>query len=130
VSIARSNIRRAYELAQGKQPEGGIRQEIRLPCLPDLHICAMDAAEPPSSAAGEPGVILTNPPYGKRLGDPAEAERTYQEMGILGRHFPGWRLGLITDHPGFESHFGKKAGSCREITNGAVQSYFYQYERP
>jgi putative N6-adenine-specific DNA methylase len=75
----------------------------------------------------EPGFIITNPPYGKRLGNPDMAERTYGEMAEFCRRFPGWKLVLVTDHPGFESFFGKKADSCREITNGAIPSYLFQY---
>jgi putative N6-adenine-specific DNA methylase len=74
------------------------------------------------------GFIITNPPYGVRLGDPGAAEAVYRKMADLGRRFPGWKLGVITDHPGFESHFGRKADSCKEITNGAIRSYIYQYE--
>ena len=74
------------------------------------------------------GFILTNPPYGRRLGDRDSAEKTYAEMEKLARNFPGWKLGVITEHSGFESFFGRKADSCREISNGAIRSYFYQYE--
>jgi putative N6-adenine-specific DNA methylase len=80
--------------------------------------------------AGEPGgFIITNPPYGIRLGDTEMAEAGYRRLAGLRRHFSGWKLGVITDHPGFESHFGRKADSCKEITNGAIRTYFYQYER-
>ncbi|MDR2101926.1 MAG: hypothetical protein LBP43_05090 [Treponema sp.] len=64
------------------------------------------------------------------MGDPESAEGIYRDMGKLARQFPGWKLGVITDHPGFESFFGKKAGSCREITNGAAASYFFLYDLP
>jgi putative N6-adenine-specific DNA methylase len=50
-------------------------------------------------------------------------------MGKLAENFSGWKLALITDHSGFESFFGRKADSCREITNGAIRSYLYQYEK-
>jgi putative N6-adenine-specific DNA methylase len=136
VSMAKSNVRRAYELAQGKTPGPGIRpalrtdsqSEIRLPWLPDLSTKPMKAARSPEGLAGEQGFIVTNPPYGKRLGDVSEAEAIYGEMGDIGTRFPGWKLALITDHPGFESHFGRKADSCRELTNGALDSFFYEYE--
>ena len=74
------------------------------------------------------GFIITNPPYGRRLGDVESSEKTYAQMGRLARNFPGWKLAVITDHPGFESFFARKADSCREITNGAIRSYLYQYE--
>jgi putative N6-adenine-specific DNA methylase len=50
-------------------------------------------------------------------------------MAVLCRNFPGWKLACITDHSGFESFFGRKAASCREMTNGVTRSYFYQYEK-
>jgi putative N6-adenine-specific DNA methylase len=95
--------------------------------LPAIQALPMKEALPPFS--GEPGFIVINPPYGKRLGDHSASERLYREMYILARHFPGWKLVIITDHPGFESFFGKKANSCREIKNGPVTSYIFQYDR-
>jgi putative N6-adenine-specific DNA methylase len=126
-----------FESHFGKKAGPGIRTEyrteIRLPWLPDFRVMPMKAARPPEGLAGgtaaAPGFIVTNPPYGKRLGEPAEAEAIYAEMGDIGKRFPAWKLALITDHPGFESHFGRKANSCRELTNGALDSYFYDYEK-
>jgi putative N6-adenine-specific DNA methylase len=134
VSMAASNARRAYELAQGKSPGRGLRPEApENPGMPGFRTLslkearAFPAASPPE-LPGE-GFIITNPPYGRRLGEVESAERIYAEMGGLGRGFPGWKLALITDHPGFESHFGRQADSCRAITNGAIRAYFYEYER-
>jgi putative N6-adenine-specific DNA methylase len=133
VSITRSNLERACDLARGETPRRGIRQtahspaDPKTPALPDIRTIRMKDARAPWD---EPGFIITNPPYGKRMGDPGTAERTYGEMGELRRRFPGWKLALITDHPGFESFFGGKADSCREITNGAIPSYFFQYGEP
>ncbi|MDR2631648.1 MAG: class I SAM-dependent RNA methyltransferase [Spirochaetaceae bacterium] len=152
VSQAKSNLVRAYELARGKNPQKGIRTgtpEGEFPGknggtspLPDFRLIPLVKARSPDSE----GFIITNPPYGKRvypsvisMGDhPAgihpspegrrqAAEAIYREMGVLAKNFPGWKLGIITDHPGFESHFGRKADSLREITNGAIPSYFYEY---
>jgi putative N6-adenine-specific DNA methylase len=144
VSMALSNARRAYELARGQSPGQGIRPgpppdssgpDPALPGFRTLPLREARAPGPVFPAAGSgaklppEGFIITNPPYGKRLGDAASAERIYGEMGGLVRRFPGWKLALITDHPGFESHFGRKADSCRQITNGAIRTYFYEYER-
>jgi putative N6-adenine-specific DNA methylase len=127
VSIARSNLERVLDIALGRIPRRGIRAEPeRGKALPEIRALPMGEARPPEGAE-EPGFIVTNPPYGKRMGDRAAAEQTYGEMGKLLNRFPGWKLAVVTDHPGFESFFGRKADSCREITNGAVQSYLYQY---
>jgi putative N6-adenine-specific DNA methylase len=128
LALARSNVQRAYELAQGKPPEGGIRRVLKLPWLPAFRLIPMKEAAAGQEAAGDAGFIITNPPYGIRLGDTETAEKTYPEMAVLGRHFPGWKMGVISDHPGFESHFGRKADSCRKLTNGAIDSFFYSYE--
>ena len=129
VSMAKSNVQRAYELARGKIPVPGIRQEARLPWQPEFRVLPVNAARAPEDLGGEPGFIVTNPPYGKRLGEVSGAEEIYGEMADMGKRFPRWKLALITDHPGFESHFGRKAGSCREITNGALNLYLYEYEK-
>ena len=124
VAAANSNMEKAIALACGEAPPAFDSPPPSFKALP-MHeaSCAGVSAE-----AGE-GFIITNPPYGHRLGDTGTAEKTYAEMGCLARNFPGWKLALITDHPGFESFFGRKADSCREITNGAIRSYVYQYEK-
>jgi putative N6-adenine-specific DNA methylase len=125
LALARANLVRAGELAgeagaSGRAGAGGrAGGPVRFRLLP--------AEEARAEKAGEKGFILTNPPYGRRLGDALEAEARYRELGSLRERFPGWKLGLITDHPGFESHFGKKADSVKELTGGAVHSYVYQY---
>jgi putative N6-adenine-specific DNA methylase len=131
VSIAQSNIARLGDLAEGKTPVRGIRPagpETRrgMTGLSELKILPIAKARSPF--AGDTGFIITNPPYGKRLGDQAASERIYGEMAALRKGFPGWKLVLITDHSGFETFFGKKADSCREISNGAIPSFFFQYE--
>jgi len=123
VKLAMSNLGSAREIAGGVIPEHAIPEIQRIP---------MSQAQPPFD--GDPdddpvGFIVTNPPYGKRLGDQAAAQRTYAEMAVLTKHFPGWKLAVICDHPGFESFFGRKADSCREISNGPDPAYFFQYGR-
>ena len=121
VSLATANVARITKLAGGETPA------IELKVLP------MKQARPPTPHSPLPtphlGFILTNPPYGKRLGDPAASERIYEDMAALSRNFPQWKLAVITDHPGYESFFGKKADSCREIQSGPIPAYFFQYDR-
>jgi putative N6-adenine-specific DNA methylase len=133
VSIAGSNMIRAFELARGETPRRGIRtgppaapvSGSAYPALPNLQVLTLRNVKAPAPE----GFIITNPPYGVRLGEPAAAEAIYREMAELGKRFPGWKLAVLTDHPGFESHFGRKAENCREIINGAIDSYLFQYEK-
>jgi len=131
-SIAQSNLIRAYEILQGKNAGRGIRLpgNFTPPSAywPQVQKLDMETAKAPDDSDAEGGFLVTNPPYGERLGDREEAEQTYQAMGILEQHFPGWKLVVITNHPGFESFFGRRASSVKNITNGALKSYLYQYE--
>jgi putative N6-adenine-specific DNA methylase len=130
LALAAANLRRARELALGGEVPGAqgktpaVRPEP--PGLPELRCLPMEEARFPR-AGEDPGFIITNPPYGKRLGEPGEAEDCYARMPLLRWGFPEWKLGVITSHPGFESFFGRRADSCREISGGALQSYFFQY---
>lgn len=133
VSIALSNAERAYELARSAGAARGAAavRGARIPgssdraALPSFK--KLDMAEAKSEY--EEGFIVTDPPYGERLGDVEQAEALYRSMGHLYDDFPGWTLGVITNHAGFESHFGRQADSVREITNGALRSYLYSYDR-
>jgi len=124
VSIAASNAARLRDIAEGRTPQRGIREADKTTGI-ELKKLTIDEA---SSPFPDTGFLVTNPPYGKRLGDQATAEQTYKKMGDLNKRFPGWKLAVITDNSGFESFYGKKADACREISNGAIPSYFFQYD--
>ena len=121
-AAAKANIERAIALVSGEE-------RVFDGALPSFETLPMEEAADPFASDQSEGFLVTNPPYGQRLGDTETAEKNYAEMACLARNFPGWKLVLITDHPGFESFFGRKADSCREITNGAIRSYLYQYEK-
>jgi putative N6-adenine-specific DNA methylase len=129
VSLAKLNIERLIGMAAGQDTPGYNPAGIEKKITPvELTVMPMKEARPPFSGSLDGGFIVTNPPYGKRLGDLAASERLYEEMAALGQHFPQWKLALITSHPGFESFFGRKAHSCREMKGGPIPIYFFQYE--
>ncbi|MDR0312985.1 MAG: class I SAM-dependent RNA methyltransferase [Treponema sp.] len=135
VTLAASNMEKIIASIRGRAPESGMTDQplFNKPLFKTLPMKEARPQQTPVLDADNPGAsegfIITNPPYGRRLGSPELSEEIYRAMGGLAQRFAGWKLVLITDHPGFESFFGKKANSCREITNGAIQSYMYQYER-
>jgi len=129
ISIASSNAARLIDIAEGKEPQRGIRSKDpgSSGAAPDIDLKVLPMSKAASSFS-DSGYIVTNPPYGKRLGDPSMAEEIYRNMTCLTAGFPGWKLAVITDHSGFESFYGRKADSCREISNGAIPSCFFQYD--
>ena len=119
--LALFNIKQAKKIAQRQMPNG--TAEAMLPKITGL---PMQKAKPEDDSCG---VIVTNPPYGKRLGDTETSERIYGEMAVFVRNFPNWKLAVICDHPGFETFFGRKADSCNEIKGGQNELFFYQYDK-
>ena len=79
--------------------------------------------------AGDYGVIVTNPPYGVRIGgdDLAELEK---ELGKLYKENPTWSLFVISADEKFERNFGKKSNRNRKLYNGRIKTYYYQYHGP
>lgn len=76
IAMSRANAERAG-VADGT--------EFRQAVISDL--------EPPE---GPPGLVIVNPPYGARLGDPARLLPLYQTLGQrLRTRFAGWRVGLV-----------------------------------
>ncbi|WP_426954081.1 THUMP domain-containing class I SAM-dependent RNA methyltransferase [Muricoccus radiodurans] len=58
---------------------------------------SISEARPPE---GAPGLVIVNPPYGTRIGDPTALLALYRALGgTLLRHFPGWRVGIVTSEP-------------------------------
>lgn len=75
----------------------------------------------------ENGIIIANPPYGKRLKDRKGAEELYKQMGeVLGKYTDFSQYYLTAD-PKFEQFFGQKATKKRKLFNGNLRVDFYQY---
>ncbi|MFN5974213.1 MAG: class I SAM-dependent RNA methyltransferase, partial [Planctomyces sp.] len=78
----------------------------------------------------EYGVVITNPPYGERLGDPEEVAAVYRELGRVTASLPTWGVYAITSNRGFEQQFGRRAPRRRKLFNGRLECQFYQYPGP
>lgn len=65
--------------------------------LTDFRAAPISDLAPPD---GPPGLVIVNPPYGARLGDPDDLRRLYASLGrTLSSRFGGWRVGLVTTDP-------------------------------
>ena len=75
----------------------------------------------------ENGIIIANPPYGKRLKDKESANKLYEEMGNVFRPMTSFNQYYLTAAPEFEKYFGRKATKKRKLFNGNLRVDFYQY---
>ncbi|HEX3031313.1 MAG TPA: class I SAM-dependent RNA methyltransferase, partial [Bacillota bacterium] len=81
-------------------------------------------------SADKYGWVITNPPYGERLGEQNEAEALYRQMSEAFKKLSTWSFYIITSHPGFEQLFGRRADKKRKLFNGRIQCNFYQFFGP
>lgn len=73
------------------------------------------------------GYLISNPPYGERLGDEPEVEALYKEIGKAMKRNRTWSCYVLTSHEGFESLYGKRATKKRKLFNGFIKVDYYQY---
>ena len=101
-------------------------KNVRLAGVSDV-VRVFEADARKISAEGRRGTIVSNPPYGERLGTQKEAERLYSEIGEHFRSLSPWQVYIITSHPSFEKFYGMRADKVRKLYNGMLPCYLYQY---
>jgi len=79
------------------------------------------------------GVLISNPPYGKRMSEFQEMNQIYIALHKTFRKKKGWSLYILTADEMFPKYF-KRAwpDRTRKLFNGNIQVNYYQYygERP
>jgi len=75
----------------------------------------------------ERGVIITNPPYGIRMGTEAGAAELYRDIGKVFGKLDKWMYYILSADEDFEKYFGKRADKKRKIYNGMIKCDYYQY---
>jgi putative N6-adenine-specific DNA methylase len=116
-------------------------------CASDIDARALDAAKDNAEEAGvsdciefrvsdlakawvsEPEVVMiTNPPYGERIGEKKEIERIYKSLhSVLGAN-PDWSLFIITTDKRLEQLvMGRPADRRRKLYNGRLEVCYYQF---
>ncbi len=76
----------------------------------------------------ERGIIITNPPYGERIGDKKEIERIYKALNDFSKKNPTWSIFMITsDKDSEEKIMDRKADRRRKLYNGRLETCFYQF---
>ncbi len=94
----------------------------------DVHFQQKPLAE--FSSPKKFGCIITNPPYGERLGEQAEIETLYRGMGRVFGPLETWSIYVLTSHPQFERLFGRRADRRRKLYNSNIACTYFQYAGP
>lgn len=92
--------------------------------------CHFEVADVANFVPDAAATVLTNPPYGERLGDLETAAKLAGVLGSRWEQNPGQGLYVITADADFERHFGKKAARRRKLYNGMIPCQVYMYYQP
>ncbi len=111
--------KRAVEAARENAIEAGVDD-----CI-EFHIMDMTKL---SAEGREGGIIITNPPYGERIGEAKEIEKIYRKYGEFFKENPTWSLFMITtDKEAEKKTLGRPADRRRKLYNGRLEVCYYQF---
>ena len=140
------NARRWHELLQ----QSKARQKPKTPLAiygSDISAAALDAARANLNAAGlekvvslkqanvleiaapaKGGIIVTNPPYGVRLGEQQALAAFYPKLGdVLKRQFTGWRAYLLSADMRLPKLIHLAVSKRTPLYNGALECRLFEY---
>lgn len=106
----------AVELAQHNAKLAGVGEKLQF-----------FTADVKNFAPAAQSVLITNPPYGERLGDAAEAAALEAVLGQRLAENPVQGAYIITSDVDFETHFGRRAIKRRKLYNGMIPCQLYMY---
>ena len=89
--------------------------------------CHFEVADVATFAAKPEAIVLTNPPYGERLGTIEGAAKLAHTLGQQMEASPCAGLYAITADMDFEVHYGKRANKRRKMYNGMIPCQLYMY---
>ncbi len=75
------------------------------------------------------GIIICNPPYGKRIGDARKLGALYQLLGdIFKQRFKGWTAYVLTGNKELAKQIGLRASRRIPVYNGSLPCTLLKYE--
>jgi putative N6-adenine-specific DNA methylase len=80
------------------------------------------------SAPADTGLLVTNPPYGVRLGEKEDLAQFYPQLGdTLKKRFAGWTAFILSGDPELAKLIRLSASKRTVLYNGALECRLYEY---
>lgn len=116
IKVARDNASRAavHELLEFQTVDATC---VKAPVITDV------TENPHSGAASDDtrGLLITNPPYGERLGDEAQVALLYEKLGEnLLNEFDGWQAAILAANAEFGRRLGMHSYKQYRVDNGTL----------
>jgi putative N6-adenine-specific DNA methylase len=98
--------------------EAGLEEAVTLKQVNLLELSAPSAA----------GLLVTNPPYGVRIGEKEELAEFYPRLGdVLKQKFDGWTAFIFSGDPELAKRIRLKPSRKTVLYNGALECRLYEY---
>ncbi|TXK86076.1 class I SAM-dependent RNA methyltransferase [Paenibacillus sp. N3.4] len=110
----------AIEVAEAAAKSAGLTKQFKL------------LVEPAAKARprGDYGCIITNPPYGERLGEKNDVEIALRQLGALIAPMPSWSTFILSPSLQLEHYMNRRADKKRKLFNGRIECNLYQFLGP
>ena len=87
---------------------------------------ALSEISPPR---GGVGLIVSNPPYGERIGAESGLPELYSELGrMLRERFRGWQAAILTGNPPLARNLGIYAKRTHRVFNGTIECRLLRFD--
>ena len=107
------------KLAQANLSAAGLAESVQLKQANALEISAPAAS----------GVLLTNPPYGERMGEQQELAAFYPKFGdALKRKFAGWNCFILSADMNLPKLIKLQVSRRTPLYNGALECRLFEYK--
>jgi putative N6-adenine-specific DNA methylase len=109
----------AVRAARANLAAAGLEQCVTLECADVLDITAPSAK----------GIIISNPPYGVRLGEQQRLAEFYPRLGdVLKKQFTGWRVYLLSADMRLPKLIRLATSRRIPLFNGALECRLFEYQ--
>lgn len=109
--------RTVLEAAEFNIAQAGLIGKVRVTAKP------LAAFKKPTHKPIDTGLVLTNPPYGERLGDLEQLIPLYRQLGTsLREEFVGWKAGVFTGNPDAAKNMGLRSNKKYKLYNGSIET--------
>lgn len=94
-----------------------------------VHFERRDLAQLTRESSASIGLLVTNPPYGERIGDQQRLQALYETLGArLREHFQGWKAAVLTGNPPLAKAIGIEARRSHTLYNGRIECRLLRFE--
>lgn len=102
----------AIEAAKANAQRAGVAGDIQF---------AVQSISAASRVANGPGLLITNPPYGERVGDSKVIRNLYAQLGNVAREkFGGWTLAMLSPGKALEGEMKIPVEEQFKTSNGGI----------